>query len=324
MAAMKAIRVHETGGPEVLRLDDDVPVPDPRDGEVRVRVHACGVNPVDTYVRAGAYGKPPRLPYVPGFDGAGVVDAVGAEVRRFRPGERVYLDGTRTGSYADYTVSAEAQVHPLPERISFAAGAALGVPYTTAYRGIVQRGGARPGETLLVHGATGGVGLAGVQWGRALGLFVIGTGGTPEGRELVRREGAHEVLDHHAAGYVDEIRRITGGRGVDVVLEVLANVNLERDLELVALGGRVVVVGSRGRIEIDPRAAMTRDASVIGLQLFNTPPAERAEIHAAMVAGLEAGTLRPVVAAELPLASAAEGHRRVLEPGARGKIVLLP
>jgi NADPH:quinone reductase len=320
---MKAIRVHEPGGPEVLRFEE-APPPEPREREVRIRIHAAGVNPVDTYVRSGAYTKQPRMPYVPGIDGAGIVDAVGAEARRFRAGDRVYVDGSRTGTYAELTVVAEEQAHPLPERVSFAAGAALGVPYTTAYRGIVQCGRAMPGETLLVHGATGGVGIAAVQWGRAHGLFVIGTGGTPEGRDLVRREGAHEVLDHHSDGHADEIRRLTGGRGVDVVLEMLANVNLERDLELVAVGGRVVVVGSRGRIEIDPRAAMTRDASVIGVSLFNTPAVERARIHAAMVAGLEAGTLRPVVAAELPLAAAAEAHRRVLEPGARGKIVLVP
>jgi NADPH2:quinone reductase len=177
---------------------------------------------------------------------------------------------------------------------------------------------------VLVHGASGGVGVAAVQLARAAGLFVIGTGGTEEGRRLAREEGAHHVLDHRAPDYLQQAVALTGGRGVDVILEMLANVNLDRDLNVLARRGRVVVIGNRGSIEINPRAAMARDADILGMSLLNTPPEELTGIHAALVAGMEAGTLRPVVGRELPLSEAARAHAAVLEPGAYGKIVLLP
>jgi len=198
------------------------------------------------------------------------------------------------------------------------------VPYATAYRALFQRARARAGEWVLVHGASGGVGVAAVQLARAAGLHVIGTGGTDEGRRLAREEGAHHVLDHRAPDYLEQAVALTGGRGVDVILEMLANVNLDRDLGVLARRGRVVVIGNRGSIEINPRAAMTRDADILGMSLLNAPPEELSGIHAALVAGLEAGTLRPVVGRELPLAEAARAHAAVLEPGAYGKIVLVP
>jgi NADPH:quinone reductase len=168
------------------------------------------------------------------------------------------------------------------------------------------------------------VGTAAVQLARAAGLRVVGTAGTEEGRRLVSEQGAHEVLDHRAPDYLGQLGGLTGGRGVDVILEMLANVNLDRDLGVLAKGGRVVVIGSRGTVEINPRQAMTRDAAILGMTLFNTSPQELAGIHAALGAGLEAGTLRPVVGRELPLAEAARAHEEVLKPGAHGKIVLIP
>jgi NADPH2:quinone reductase len=163
-----------------------------------------------------------------------------------------------------------------------------------------------------------------VQLARAAGLVVVGTGGTEEGRALAEREGAHHVLDHRAEGYLERALELTGGRGFDVIVEMLANVNLDRDLNLLARGGRVVVVGNRGTIEINPRALMARDADVRGMSLLNAPVEELGGIHSALVAGLEAGTLRPVVGREFPLAEAARAHAAVLEPGAYGKIVLVP
>jgi NADPH:quinone reductase len=320
---MKAIRVHEFGEPEVMGLED-VSDPQPAAGQLVVRVRAAGVNPVETYVRSGAYARTPQLPYTPGSDAGGVVESVGAQVKRFKTGDRVYVAGSVTGTYAELSLCEEAQAHPLPDKISFAQGAALGVPCVTAHRALFGRAHAIPGESVLVHGASGGVGTAAVQLARAAGMIVFGTGGTPEGRELVAREGAHHVLDHRAPGYLDELTRLTGGRGVDVILEMLANVNLDRDLGVLARFGRVVVVGSRGRVEIDPRQAMGRDASIHGMTAFNISPAEHVSIHAALVACLEAGTLKPVVGKELPLAEAARAHREVLEPGAYGKIVLIP
>ena len=320
---MKAIRVDEFGGPEVMRLVD-LPDPQPGDGQVLVRVHAAGVNPVDTYIRAGAYGRLPPLPYTPGMDGAGVVEATGAGVARVAVGDRVYLAGTISGSYAELAVCDESQAHPLPGDLSFAQGAAVNVPYATAYRALFQRAHALPGEVVLVHGASGGVGVAATQLARAAGMKVIGTGGTEQGRQLVLEQGAHHALDHHAPGYLEQLLDLTEGRGVDVVLEMLANVNLDKDLNVLARNGRVVVIGNRGTVEINPRAAMSRDASILGMSLLNAPQSELPTIHAALVAGLENGTLRPVVGQEMPLADAARAHQAVIEPGAYGKIVLIP
>ncbi len=320
---MKAIRVHEFGGPEALRLEE-VEEPKPGAGQVLVRVRAVGVNPVDTYIRSGAHAVRPPVPFTPGLDAAGTIEAVGEGVSRVTVGERVYVAGSVSGTYAELCVCEEGQVHPLPEGVSFAQGAGLNTPYATAYRALFQRARGVAGEWVLVHGASGGVGTAAVQLARAAGLQVIGTGGTDEGRRLVKEQGAHHVLDHHAPDYLKEVLALTGGRGVDVILEMLANVNLGRDLDVLAKGGRVAVVGSRGPVEINPRALMTRDASIVGLTLFNISPQEKASIHAAIVAGLENGTLRPVVGREMPLADAARAHEAVLQPGAHGKIVLVP
>lgn len=320
---MKAIRVREFGGPEVLKLED-VSDPRPSAGQALVRVRAAGVNPVDAYIRSGSYARRPELPYTPGSDAAGTVEAVGESVTHLHAGDRVYLDSSVTGTYAELALCETANVHALPEKIDYAQGAALGVPYVTAHRALFGRARARPGETVLVHGATGGVGVAAVQLARAAGMTVIGTGGTEEGRQLVAREGAQHVLDHRAENYLQELTTLTEGRGVDVIIEMLANVNLDRDLGALARFGRVVVVGSRGRVEIDPRQAMGRDASIHGMTAFNITPEERASIHAALIAGLEAGTLRPVVRTELPLAEAARAHEEVMQPGAFGKIVLVP
>ena len=320
---MKAIRVHEFGDPEVLRLEE-VPTPQPGAGQVLVRMHAIGVNPVETYIRAGTYARLPVLPYTPGNDGAGVVEQIGSDVSEFRPGDRVYVAGSLSGTYAEFALCKTEQVHRLPENVSFAQGAAMGTPYATAYRGLFQRADAEPGETVLVHGASGGVGTAAVQLARARGLRVFGTASSDEGRKLAREQGAHEVFDHRAPDHFEQIMKATGGRGVDVIVELLANVNLGKDLTILAKSGRVAIIGSRGRVEIDPRDTMQRDVDLRGMVLPNTPPEEMASIHAALVAGLENGTLRPVIGKEFSLAEAARGHRAVMEPGATGKIVLVP
>lgn len=318
---MKAIRVHEFGDADALKLET---LPDliPSAGQVLVRVHAVGINPVDTYIRAGTYAVKPPLPYTPGFDGSGVVEALGAGVDDLKVGARVYFGGSITGTYAEQTVCEPAALYPLPEAISFAAGAATAVPYGTAYRALYHRAYAEAGETVLVHGASGGVGTAAVQLARAMGMSVIGTASSEAGRELVSKEGAHYVLDHSARDYLDTLMELTHARGVDVVLEMLANVNLGKDLTVLAPGGRVVVIGSRGTVEVNPRDLMGRDASISGMVLLNTPADELAAIHSGVYAGLESGALRPVVACELSLEEASEAHRRVMAPRARGNIVL--
>lgn len=320
---MKAIRVHHFGGPEVLQLDE-VPVPLAGPGQILVRVRAVGVNPVDTYVRSGAFAAKPSLPYTPGNDAAGLVEKVGGDVRQFKSGDRVYVGGSLTGAYAEYVLCEPAQVHPLPDKLSFSQGAAVNTPYATAYRALFQRAGAVAGEVVLIHGATGGVGIASVQLARAAGLVIIGTGGTAEGLRLVQEQGAHHALDHRAPKYLKQIKELTGGRGVDVIVEMASHINLGKDLTLLAKGGRVAVVGNRGPVEINPRDAMGSDATILGVMVNNASEKEMAGIHAALGAGLENGTLRPVVRRELPLAEAAQAHKAVMEPGAYGKIVLVP
>jgi NADPH:quinone reductase len=319
---MKAIRVHEFGPPSVMKLEE-VADPAPAAQQVVVRVKAAGINPVDTYIRAGTYAKKPALPYTPGFDGAGVVESVGAEVRKFKAGDRVYLNGNISGAYAQRTLCAEENVFILPERLTFAQGAGVWVPYATAHHALFHCARAQPGETLLVHGASGGVGSAAIQIGRALGMRVIGSAGTDKGLEMVSSQGAI-ALNHHDPGFAQQISSATDGRGPDVILEMLANVNLAKDLTMIARRGRIVVIGNRGTIEINPRDAMAKGAAILGMLLLNTTAEETFRIGAALAAGLENGTLTPIVGRELPLSDAVQAHDAVLAPGALGKIVLIP
>lgn len=318
---MKAIQVHQFGGPEVLELRE-IPTPKPGPGQVLVRVRAIGVNPYDTYMRNGTYAIKPPLPYTPGSDAAGVVEGVGEGVNKVKAGDRVYTAKTISGAYAEYALAEQSQVYPLPEKVSFAQGAGLWVPYGTAFTALYHHANARAGETLLVHGASGGVGIAAVQFARAQGLMVIGTAGTARGLELAKKEGAHHAFDHSKAGYADEILKLTGG--VDVILEMLANVNLATDLRLLALNGRVIIIGNRGEITINPRELMVRRGVARGFTLWAATPEETKEIHAAIAAGLENGALRPIVGKEFPLKDAPAAHKEILAPGAYGKMVLAP
>jgi NADPH2:quinone reductase len=318
---MKAIRVREFGPPDVLKLED-VPDPVPEAGQVLVRLHAIGVNPVETYIRSGNHAIKPPLPYTPGGDAAGVVEAVGDEVTSVRRGDRVYTAGTLSGAYAQLALCNASQVYPLPANASFAQGAALNIPYVTAYRALFNRIRARAGQIVLIHGATGGVGIAAVQFAVAAGLKVIGTGGTEQGRKLVKDLGAAHVLDHKVNGYLDQITRLTDGRGVDIIVEMLANVNLAKDLSVIGRDGTIVIVGNRGTIEISPRDIMRNEVTVVGV--MGAKPHEAVEAHAAVAAGLRTGTLKPIIGKEIPLAEAARAHKEIIESSALGKIVLVP
>ena len=320
---MKAIRVSEYGGPAVLKLEE-IPTPQPGPNQVLVRNHAVGINPVDTYLRSNTDNRGPKLPYTPGSDAAGVIEAVGSGVTAVKKGDRVYVGGTATGAYAEYAVCEQAQVHPLAASATFPQGAAVNVPYATAYHALFNRARGEAGETVLVHGASGGVGIGAVQLARARGLTVIGTASTEKGRRLVAEQGAHHVLDHSAPGYLEECVKLTGGPGPDIIMEMLANVNLQKDLGIIAQRGRIVVIGNRGNIEINARLAMNKDAAILGMALTHATPAQLAGIHAALVEGLRNGSLRPVIAEELPLAQAARSHEVVMGSGHHGKIVLVP
>lgn len=320
---MKAVQVQAFGEPDVMAVQP-VEAPAPGEKQVVVAIGAAGVNPVDTYIRAGLYGRLPTLPYIPGIDAAGTVAAVGPGVKTVQVGDRVYGGWPISGTYAEMALYEANQVYPLSAQISFAQGAGVFVPYSTAYRGLFIKGQARLGETVLVHGATGGVGLAAVQLAVGAGLRVIATGGTAAGRLLVQQQGADLVLDHHAPDYRQQILEATQQRGVDVILEMLANVNLGDDLTFLNQAGRVVVIGSRGDVAINPRDLMGREAIVTGFTLFNTPSTELTKIQMALQMGLSKGSLVPVVRQELLLSEAARAHRLVMASGAQGNIVLTP
>ncbi len=324
---MKAIVVRAFGGPDVLKLED-LPDPRPGAGQVLVRTGAIGVNPVDTYIRSGTYTRVPDLPFSPGSDAAGTIESVGDGVTALSPGQRVYSLGTANsflvGAYAELIVCNPHHVYPLPDGVSFGQGAALGVPYATAYRALFQRARAIAGETVLVHGASGAVGIAAVQLALAHGMTVIGTAGSERGRQLVADQGVEHVLDHSNNAHFDELRSIAGDRGVDVIVEMAAHINLARDLPVLGHKGRVVVVGNRGTIEINPRDTMAKDAAILGMALWTATDADLASIHAGLGAGLALGTLRPVVGQEFPIVDAPKAHEAVLASGAYGKIVLVP
>ncbi|KFW79336.1 Quinone oxidoreductase, partial [Manacus vitellinus] len=321
---MRAIRVFEFGGPEVLKLQSDVLIPVPKENQVLIKVHACGVNPVETYIRSGTYARKPALPYTPGSDVSGVIESVGEHVTAFKKGDRVFTLETVSGGYAEYAVAAANRVFPLPDKLDFRQGAALGVPYFTAYRALFQKGCAKAGESVLVHGASGGVGLAACQIARACGLKVLGTAGTEEGMNMILRNGAHQAFNHRDPNYIERIKECTGPGGVDIIIEMLSNVNLDADLQLLAHAGRVMVVGCRGRIEINPRDTMSKESSIIGVSLFLATEEERHECATALLDGIEAGWLKPIVGSEYPLEKVAKAHEDIIcSSGARGKMVLL-
>uniref|UniRef100_A0A8C0CWZ4 Quinone oxidoreductase n=1 Tax=Balaenoptera musculus TaxID=9771 RepID=A0A8C0CWZ4_BALMU len=287
---MRAIRVFEFGGPEVLKLQSNVAIPIPKDHQVLIKVQACGVNPVDTYIRSGTYSRKPLLPYTPGLDVAGIIEAVGESVSAFKKGDRVFTTSTISGGYAEYTLAADHTVYPLPEKLDFKQGAAIGIPYFTAYRALLHSARVKAGESVLVHGASGGVGIAACQIARAYGLKVLGTAGTEEGQKIVLQNGAHEVFNHKEANYIDKIK----------------------------------VVGSRGPIEINPRDTMAKESSIIGVALYSSTKEEFQQFAAALQAGMEIGWLRPVIGPQYPLEKVAQAHEDIIHSsGATGKMILL-
>ncbi len=320
---MKAIRVNEFGPPEAMQIED-LPELIPGTRQVVLGVRAVGVNPVETYIRSGTYAIKPELPYTPGSDIAGIVESIGEGVTRVAVGDRVFASGTMTGGYAERALCEERGLYPLPELLSFSEGAGINVPYTTAYRALFHRARALPGETVLIHGASGGVGVAAVQFALGAGMTIIGTAGSKESIDFVAGLGAHHVLDHNEPAHFEQVMTLTEGNGVNVILEMLANVNLDKDLPVLARFGRVVVIGNRGTVEINPRDVMMRDAAILGMLRGNASESEMHSIYKAIGAGLSNGTLKPILCRELPLAEAPEAHRLVMASGSFGKTVLIP
>lgn len=320
---MKAIQVQNFGGPEALQLQE-LPDPTPQAGQIVVQIHAAGINPVETYKRAGTppYNSGP-LPYTPGSDGAGRVEAVGEGVTKHKVGDRVYLYAPKgSGTYAQRCVCAQDEAFPLPDNLSFEQGAALGVPYATAHRALFGKAGAKAGEFVFIHGATGGVGIAAIQLAKRAGLQIGGSAGSAAGENFLESLGLKYTTNHNAPDYLSDVLGMTCGRGCDIILEMLANENLGADPQVLAPFGRIVVIGSRGEATVNPRDWMSRDATLYGMTLFNVSPEQLREIHTDLGAGLRDGSLQPIIARTFSLEEAPQAHEAVMQSGARGKIVL--
>lgn len=320
---MKAIQVHQFGSPEVMKIQN-IADPEPTADQLQITVQAIGVNPVDTYVRAGTYPIKPALPYTPGHDASGIVSKIGANITKFKVGDRVYVYRNISGSYAEKLVCTEGQAYKLPDNIDFNDGAALGVAYSTAFYALMHRGKALAGETVLIHGASGAVGLAAIQYAKQHGMKIIGTAGSAAGINLIKNQGVDVALNHTASGYTNDIISATNGNGVNLILEMLANVNLSNDLRLLAKSGRVVIIGNRGTIEIDPRDTMGKNTSIIGLAIMNATQPELDQMHALLGAGLKDGRFKPVISQILKLEDAPKTHELVMQAGGNGKIIMTP
>lgn len=323
---MKAIRYHEHGGADVLTMDD-VPEPTPGPGEVTVRVHAAGVNPIDTYVREGNVSPEGGLPHIGGADVAGVVEEVGEGVDAFEPGDRVFATGLglfEPGTYAEYVAVPEEKLAPLPESVSFEEGAAAAMAFATAWRGLVTRGELSVGDVCLVQGGSGGVGHAGVQIARHAGATVVATAREGDPAEMVRELGADAVVDYRAEDLPAEIREATGGDPVDVVLEPHAASNLVDDLDVLVRGGRIALIGEDDEIRIPPGASMTGKIADADLRFMSIMAStnDQGPILRSVAPLLGDGTFEARVAKTYPLSEAAAAQRDVLSGGTLGKIVL--
>ncbi|XP_054759078.2 zeta-crystallin-like isoform X1 [Lytechinus pictus] len=326
-SVMRAIRVSKFGAPEVMKVEGGLAIPEPKSSQVLIKVGAAGINPVDTYIRSGNRATLPPLPYTPGADAAGTVEGIGPNVKKYKPGDRVYVCKSPglPGTYAEYTLAEEKDVFCLPANLDFKQGATLGIPYFTAYRALFQQCNTHPRHTVLIHGASGSVGIAALQFCRQYGVKALGTAGSAPGLELIKREGAHQVFNHREEDYTQKIMDATDGRGVDVIVEMLANINLQKDLEMLAQGGSIAIVGSRGNIEISPRLLMAKETTVTGVMLMLSSQEEREKQTAAVHTGIEGGWIKPVVYQEYSLDDAPAAHHEVIETkSAQGRIVLVP
>ncbi len=319
---MKAIRVHEYGAPSVLR-PEEIPTPTPGPGQALVRLMVAGVNFVDIYQRRGGY--PVSLPFIPGREGAGVVETVGKGVTTVKPGDRVAFTG-QPGGYAEATVVPADSLIALPEDLSFEQGAAFPLQGMTAHYLLHEFRRPKQGDSVLIHAAAGGMGLLLVQWARHLGARVFGTVSTEEKAKAAREAGANEVIFYMQRDFVAEIKRLTGGRGVDLIVDGVGKSTFPGDLEAVALRGHIVIFGAASgpADPIVPNALMARSITVSGGSLGNYLLTREELLRRAgdVVAGIRAGWLRLRIAKVLPLAEAAEAHRLLEGRHTIGKLLL--
>jgi NADPH2:quinone reductase len=331
---MKAAFFETTGAPDVIR-HNDLPTPEPGTGQVRVRVLAASVNPIDTYIRSGLAPMPTPPPFVTGRDFAGTVDAVGPGVTKVKVGDMVWganqgMPG-RSGSCADYLVSGEDWVYPAPLGIDPKTVAAVALTGITAHLGLFQRANLKPGETVFVNGGTGGVGSLVVQMAKAVGAKAVTTAGTVEKVELARDFGADAVINYKTDDVAAAVKAATDGRGVDVWYETLPPADLDRTIDLVAPNGRIVVMAGRQARPTFPNGPFyVKGLSMFGFAMFNFPPEALRKAADDINRWLKDGKLRAIIGKVLPLAEVADAHRLQEENTLHkagtlmGKIVILP
>jgi putative YhdH/YhfP family quinone oxidoreductase len=323
---MRAIRIHSIGGPEVLRFED-APTPEPGRNEVLIRLRAAAVNRIDLLLRNGRMPIGKNLPLILGVDGAGAV--VRGAWGDARPGDRVFVSGDtlgrlRDGTYAEYVTAPSSNVLPMPKDMRYEDAAALGLSALTAWQGLVDRAAIQPGQTVLIHAAGGGVGVAAIQIAKLLGARVIATAGTDAKLERARQLGADLVINYARSDFVAQARAMTNNRGADAILDSVGGETFSRSLSCLAIGGRLVAIGMVGGadVHIDLAHIVTRGISVIGLRAGALPPHQAADRYRQIGDLVARGQLRPVIDRILPLSDAALAHKLMEQRGNFGKIVL--
>jgi NADPH:quinone reductase len=324
---MRAWRVHELGDPVDALALEDVPEPVPGPGEVRVDVAAAALNFPDVLMCRGEYQVKPPLPFTPGAEVAGTIDAIGDGVTSVRPGDRVIaIPKFGDGGLAEQTLAAAATVYPIPASIDWPAAAALHITYQTGHLALHRRASLQPGETLLVHAGAGGVGSAAIQLGRAAGARVFATAGGPEKVEVCGKLGAELVVDYRADDFVAAVKDATGGKGADVIYDPVGGDTFDRSRKCIAFEGRILVIGfTSGRIADAPtNHALIKNYSVVGVHwgLYNLmDPSLIRATHDELVRLHGTGEIAPLVSSVLPLDAAADALTSLASRGTWGKIV---
>jgi NADPH:quinone reductase-like Zn-dependent oxidoreductase len=343
---MRAVVITEHGGPEVLRVEDR-PDPPVRPGEVRIAVRAAGINFADTLARTGLYPDAPKVPCVVGYEVAGEVESVGAGVVSFKPGDRV-LAGTRFNGQAELVTVPETMVYELPPQLSFEEGAAFPVNYATAQAGLVVMGGLKRGERVLIHAAAGGVGISATQIAKRIGAEVFGTASASK-HDAIREQGVDHAIDYRSQDFAAEVRRITGGEGIDVAFDALGPTSFRKDYQLLRPGGRLIMYGASevqtGERRSVPTAlrtlakspfsslpwwkglgVMNENKGVFGLNMLSWWDTEGSldRVIESLMPALRDGDLKPVVAEAFPFDRASDAHRFIAGRRNIGKVVLVP
>ena len=331
---MRAAYYETPGPPEVLRVGE-LPTPEPKPGEIRVKVLAASINPIDIYIRSGAVAMPRPMPTIPGCDFAGVVDAVGPGLTRFAVGDRVWGSNQgllgRQGTFAEFACVEEQWAYPLPPGVGERVAAAAALVGMTAYIGLFGRAMLKRDETVFVNGGTGGVGSMVVQMAKAVGARAIATVGSAAKADQARRLGADVAVNYKTEDVSAAVKAATDGRGVDVWYETVPPADLDRTVELMAMNGRIVVMAGRAARPVLPNGPFyVKGLSLLGFAMFNVPALLQAQYADAIGRWMAAGVLKPMIGAEFPLAESVAAHRLQEENSLgragtlSGKIVVVP